>query len=127
MVVANTFLGGKCFDGPVNDQFLVKIKILLSLVQTSLCSRAPQLPKWPYTCMPYQLVSFTTLAANVTCLHFWHVHVMTLQKECKKINYLTFIQDLWNQFLEVLPKLFLTIGFIVLAWVVIKVVSFKYI
>ena len=35
-----------------------------------------------------------------------------------------FLQDLWKNILEFLPKLFLGIGFILLAWVILKVVHF---
>lgn len=35
---------------------------------------------------------------------------------------LTFAQDLWNQFLHVIPKILLGIGFIIIAWIILKVV-----
>ncbi|NLP57354.1 small-conductance mechanosensitive channel [Lutibacter sp. B1] len=37
---------------------------------------------------------------------------------------LTFIQNLWSDFLNVIPKIFLAIGFIILAWIIIKTVNF---
>lgn len=36
---------------------------------------------------------------------------------------LTLAQDLWNQFLSVIPKILLAIGFILIAWIFLKVVN----
>lgn len=37
---------------------------------------------------------------------------------------LTFAQELWNDFLNVIPKVLLAVGFIILAWFIIKITSF---
>lgn len=37
---------------------------------------------------------------------------------------LTFAQELWSDFLNVIPKILLAIGFIILAWVTIKTINF---
>ncbi|MFD0760779.1 mechanosensitive ion channel domain-containing protein [Lutibacter aestuarii] len=37
---------------------------------------------------------------------------------------LTFLEDIWNQILEFIPKLLLGIGFIIIAWIVIKIINF---
>ena len=37
---------------------------------------------------------------------------------------LTFVQSLWTQFLNFIPKALLAIGFLILAWVVIKIINF---
>ena len=36
---------------------------------------------------------------------------------------LTFAQDLWSQFLNVIPKILMGIGFIIIAWIFLKVVN----
>ena len=36
----------------------------------------------------------------------------------------TFAQNLWNQFLNVIPKILLGIGFIILAFIILKIVNF---
>ena len=36
----------------------------------------------------------------------------------------TFAQDLWSQLLSVIPKILMAIGFIILAWVILKVVNY---
>jgi len=43
--------------------------------------------------------------------------------QLKSIN-LTFFQDLWSDFLDVIPKILMAIGFVILAWLVIKIVNF---
>jgi hypothetical protein len=43
--------------------------------------------------------------------------------QLEEVN-LTFIQDLWTNFLNVLPKILLAIGFVILAWAIIKVMTF---
>jgi len=37
---------------------------------------------------------------------------------------LTFLEDIWNQILELMPKLLLGLGFIIIAWIVIKIINF---
>lgn len=36
----------------------------------------------------------------------------------------TFVQDLWSQFLDVIPKILMAIGFVILAWVILKVINY---
>jgi hypothetical protein len=43
--------------------------------------------------------------------------------QLQDVNF-TFAQDLWSQFLGVLPKILMVIGFIILAWILLKVVNY---
>lgn len=43
--------------------------------------------------------------------------------QLEEVNF-TFAQDLWSKLLDFLPKLMLGVGFIILAWIVIKTVNF---
>ncbi len=43
--------------------------------------------------------------------------------QLEEVN-LTFAQDLWTKFLDVIPKILVGIGFIILAWIVIKATNF---
>lgn len=43
--------------------------------------------------------------------------------QLEEVNF-TFAQELWGKFLDFLPKLMLGIGFIILAWIVLRVVNF---
>lgn len=36
----------------------------------------------------------------------------------------TFVQDLWSQFLAIIPKFLMAIGFVILAWILLKVVNY---
>ena len=36
----------------------------------------------------------------------------------------TFVQDLWSQFLGVIPKILMAIGFVLLALIILKVVNY---
>ena len=43
--------------------------------------------------------------------------------QLEEIN-MTVIQDLWEKFLNILPKILLAIGFVIITWIIIKVINF---
>lgn len=43
--------------------------------------------------------------------------------QLEEVN-LTFIQELWRDFLNFIPKVFLAIGFVILAWIILKTINF---